>query len=265
MNRTQSQINSVLRIELVGHMITDQSWDGFSHQHDFEELVYVMKGAIVCHCGEKQVALTKGQMMIVLRKTLHQITADEPSSFLYVGFKSNLADLTHCMMQRLDCEQDPNLLVLKTELEEIAQRVFSGNGSFSDYVPQIMSAMIPAIGGMGKAKEEESAKIILSNQIKQYIKHHFQQPIRVDEIAAGLYHSPHYLGNVFSAVNGITIKEYVMQFKMQKAIALLQSDKRSVTEVAALLGYESPHYFSKCFKNYYGFSPSSLKRKDAVQ
>jgi AraC-like DNA-binding protein len=66
-------------------------------------------------------------------------------------------------------------------------------------------------------------------------------------------------------VNGMTIKEYVLQHKMEKAVTLLSKRKQSISEIARLLGYESPNYFSKCFKNYYGFSPTKLHIKEEPQ
>ncbi len=258
MNRTQSQINGMFCLELMGHMLSDNQWDGFVHQHDFDELIYVMKGPIICRCREQSVRLNKGELLLFSANVDHCITADEPSSFLYIGFKTNLADVTPYTMQPLS-DENPYIMLLKTQLDEIAQKVFWGEGSFSDFTPQIMSAILPFINDLCESKITQNSKSILSDQIKQYIKQHLHQSIRVDDIAAGLYHTPHYLGNVFSTVNGMTIKEYVMQLKMQKAFLLLQNKSLSIAKVAELLGFESAHYFSKCFKKYYGFLPSNLK------
>ncbi|MBR4868714.1 MAG: helix-turn-helix domain-containing protein [Clostridia bacterium] len=261
MNRTQSQMNQLFRLELMGHMITDQTWDGFVHRHDFDEWIYVMKGSITCHSGEQIVSFNKGDMLLLARNAEHRITAQEPAAFLYIGFTTNLLDVCQPNIVALD-DSNPYLVELKTRLESIAHKVFLGEGVFADYASQVMATMIPAIASLSKEKVTQSSKEILSNQIKHYIKHHLDQPIRVDDIAAGLYHTPHYLGNVFSSVNGVTIKEYVSGLKMQKAVALLQDEQASVGQVAHSLGFDSTHYFSKCFKNYYGFSPSKLRNKE---
>ena len=97
-------------------------------------------------------------------------------------------------------------------------------------------------------------------EIKEYIQNNLHKAIRVDEIAAGLYHSPHYIGNVFASINGVTIKEYALQCKMQKALNLLGIKGLSVAETARKLGYDSAHYFSKCFKKRMGFSPREYKK-----
>lgn len=262
MNRLQSDVDAYLRLELMGHMLTDQQWGGFEHDHSFDELIYVLKGPVTFRSHENTLTLQQGELLLIPRDLPHSITSAFPSSFLYIGFTTNLVDIKHHVLQPFSKQYTADFALLATHLEDIADRAFHEGTPFSDFSSQVLSFMIPALCSLKTESHEQDPKVILSNKIKQYIKHNYHKPIRVDEIAAGLYHTPHYLGNVFAAVNGMTIKEYALQYKMQKAIMLLQNGERSVTDVAALLGYDTAHYFSKCFKNYYGFSPSTLKNKD---
>ncbi len=54
--------------------------------------------------------------------------------------------------------------------------------------------------------------------------------------------------------------DLVRQVRMEKAHELLES-KLSVSSVAWEVGFEDPIYFSKVFKKYHGFSPSSVKNQ----
>ena len=44
-------------------------------------------------------------------------------------------------------------------------------------------------------------------------------------------------------------------YRMQTARVLLQDTSRSVTEIAATLGYDNPSKFSEAFKKEYGITP----------
>lgn len=46
---------------------------------------------------------------------------------------------------------------------------------------------------------------------------------------------------------------------MRKARFLLEEERRSVFEVAQIVGYKNPQHFSTAFKRFFGLSPGQLK------
>ena len=56
---------------------------------------------------------------------------------------------------------------------------------------------------------------------------------------------------------GITPNEYIRNIRLQKAAMLLSQQYFMVSEVAYMVGFSAPSYFSKCFQDYYGVSPSA--------
>jgi AraC-like DNA-binding protein len=65
----------------------------------------------------------------------------------------------------------------------------------------------------------------------------------------------------FKELLGQTPLEYVTEWRMQKAIQLLQQCDRKLVDVARSVGYESDAVFSKAFKRVVGASPGEyLKR-----
>ena len=56
--------------------------------------------------------------------------------------------------------------------------------------------------------------------------------------------------------------EYITHLRVERAKAYLVEDPNmSITEVSVAVGYASPSYFSKVFKQYEGISPSEYKTK----
>jgi AraC-like DNA-binding protein len=65
----------------------------------------------------------------------------------------------------------------------------------------------------------------------------------------------------FKELLGQTPLEYVTEWRMQKAMQLLQQRDKKLIEVARLVGYESDAAFSKAFKRVVGANPGEyLKR-----
>lgn len=259
MNRLQAELDANIRLELLGHMITDTFWDGFEHSHLFDEILYVLKGPIVLLYNGCSVELGRGEFAFMPKNTVHQVMSREPASFVYLGFQTNLVKVSEIIT--FPNHQTGEITRLSRCLEETCEKALEDGIPLESFSSVLLVDLIPALCSLKKASEEKDQKQLLSDKVKHYVKQNLHKPIRVNEIAAGLYHSPHYVGSVFATVNGVTIKEYVLQYKMQKALTLLSEKGQTVSGVAGKLGYDSSHYFSKCFKSYYGFSPSKLAVK----
>ncbi len=63
------------------------------------------------------------------------------------------------------------------------------------------------------------------------------------------------------ALTGEAPNELIRNFRLERALDLLQKAAGNVTEVAFMTGFSSPAYFSKCFNDRYGFSPTEVKNK----
>jgi TolB-like protein/AraC-like DNA-binding protein len=59
-----------------------------------------------------------------------------------------------------------------------------------------------------------------------------------------------------------SVNQFIRSVRMQKAMLLLQQDEFSVSEVAWKTGFGSPAYFSSSFHEYFGISPSEVKKRN---
>ena len=69
-----------------------------------------------------------------------------------------------------------------------------------------------------------------------------------------------YLSNLFSAVKGITIKQYIIIHKIEKAKELLLYEELNLSEISYKLDYSSVSHLSNQFKKITGLSPSYYKK-----
>ena len=54
----------------------------------------------------------------------------------------------------------------------------------------------------------------------------------------------------------LTPKEFGRTVRLKKSVQLLKTKEFNVSEVANMVGFNDPLYFSKCFKTQFGDSPS---------
>lgn len=79
-------------------------------------------------------------------------------------------------------------------------------------------------------------------------------------ISEKLGYNYNYLANIFSEVKGITIQQFIIIHKIERAKELLFYDELSLTEIAHRLHYSSVAHLSSQFKKVTGLSPSFYKQ-----
>lgn len=83
--------------------------------------------------------------------------------------------------------------------------------------------------------------------------------LSVDGIADKLnVHRSTLVRNIFAAC-GQTPQEYLVQYRMQRALSLLQNPKLSIKEIAQQTGFASANYFGKVFARTFGKTPSDMR------
>ncbi len=85
-------------------------------------------------------------------------------------------------------------------------------------------------------------------------------PWTVESLAAAAGMSRSAFAVRFKELLGQTPLEYVTEWRMQKAIQLLQREGKKLNEIAQSVGYESDAAFSKAFKRVVGMAPREYQR-----
>ncbi|HZX73812.1 MAG TPA: AraC family transcriptional regulator [Cyclobacteriaceae bacterium] len=80
-----------------------------------------------------------------------------------------------------------------------------------------------------------------------------------DYISEKLDYDYTYLSNLFSEVKGITIQQFIIINKIERAKELLLYDEHSLTEISYKLHYSSVAHLSNQFKKITGLTPSHYK------
>jgi two-component system response regulator YesN len=102
----------------------------------------------------------------------------------------------------------------------------------------------------------EALKIIFDN---------FQDKnLSLNYVSKRLFISPNYLSTLFKEEVGENFSDYLIDYRIKKAKALLKDVSIKIYEVADRVGYSDPHYFSKFFKANTGITPKEYRDKALV-
>ncbi|MBQ4110004.1 MAG: helix-turn-helix domain-containing protein [Clostridia bacterium] len=100
----------------------------------------------------------------------------------------------------------------------------------------------------------------LAQEVLLYIRNNYKTGITNDIIAAHFSYHPNYLNNLILQHTGTSMHRYLLNYRMNKAVELLQTTSFSITKIAEEVGISDIKHFSKLFKNTVGVPPSYYKK-----
>ena len=206
---------------------------------------YVISGRGVLSIDDKIYKIHKNQVFIIPPNTRYLYQADEtdPWEYSWINFDGSYAD---------------TLLNLKTPVVTIKhdyfqhiERCVEYTGQEADYLAGILFLIVTEI----------EKKPTLSNYVrmtKQYITNHYSQNITIEEIANTIGLDRKYLAKVFKESTNQTMSDFLLEVRMRQASGIISDGEKSVSAIAAKVGYDDPLFFSKQFKKYFGVSPTEF-------
>lgn len=94
----------------------------------------------------------------------------------------------------------------------------------------------------------------------QFIGSRYMDDITAEDIAAAAGYSPNYLCRKFREAAGVSVHEYLVFIRLQRAALELMTTDDSVTDIALRCGFSGGNYFKDAFKKKYGMTPSEYRK-----
>lgn len=99
----------------------------------------------------------------------------------------------------------------------------------------------------------------------EYIEKNYVGELSVEGLSKYLKIDRSYLSSLFSKHLGLSPREFIISFRMDKACDLLKNPQLSIGDVARSVGYEDPLQFSKTFRKTKGEPPLSYRKRGEHQ
>ena len=100
----------------------------------------------------------------------------------------------------------------------------------------------------------------LVSQARAFIETRYGQEIGIEDIASHVGVSSGHLSHVFKQDTGTTVLDYLTDWRLAQARKLLKQARISVKQVAGLVGYRDPNYFSRIFRQRSGMTVSDFRQ-----
>lgn len=110
-------------------------------------------------------------------------------------------------------------------------------------------------------KEPSVSPIHYVDQILVLIHQNYDRKITVHEIAAALALDRSYLHRIFKEKMGCSIKDYLLQVRMDNACKLLVNTDLSIGDIGRSVGYDDDLYFSRLFRKKMNIAPTTYRQQ----
>ena len=244
---------------------------GYSfHQHDFYQIDIVVNGALTIETPlDGKLEIARGEAGIIGARKIHKLWIKN------IPRNRRVEVIQFCL--------DPLAMELYTELSAIFgcqgvgfKKIAVGSKEVKETAAILKKeCRNPAFGSsalvhgalmeiLGRIFRQIARREVLpinkynSRAIRRalnFIAKHYRETVFLEELARNSCLSPGRFSEIFMEFSGISPVRYLNNFRMKKAEELLRYSEMSVTEIAAYLGFQSIHYFSRAFKKHQGCSP----------
>lgn len=188
--------------------------------------------------------------------------------------------LTFCSKIKEDMVTSHIPVILLTARSEESQRIEGYEHGADAYLTKPFSAhlLLARISNLLQARRQRKntdAKNVLSaefiqteapgermflERFKKAAKSHIgDASLRMDDLGSELSLSKVQMYRKVKALTGKSPAEVLREMRMQKAYSLLKQTDKTISEVAAEVGFAIPGYFSACFKKQFGINPTDLR------
>lgn len=223
--------------------------------HDYWELSYVFSGAGVLHAPVTH-ALTPDTAILIPPGVWHRESAPETMDTLWVGLEGSeilpLTNMTNTDILRVVCPEVKDLCVRLWATAERQPR---------DVGPELDGLTRAIIGGVVRRYRVVTAPVAsVVESVVDHVRDNIGTPVSISALAARCGFSEGHFHRAFKQLTGMSPRRYVEQLRLQRALQWLRETQMPVAQIARMVGYTDPLYFSRAFRKATGHAPLDMRR-----
>lgn len=284
-NFVKLKFDRVLQVEklvTVFYMEFSKDFHYDGERHDFWEMVYIDKGEMLCTAEDQQFTLKSGELTFHKPNEFHNLSGNRdvaPNvSILTFECKSRAMQHFAGKIFRLNAEEKRLISMLfeealscyrlEDENDPLLQnliRLEDAPFGASQMTKNLLEIFLIKLQRNKETVSKQSRFQGLAvpyevEEIIEYLNRNLYGRVTIAEVAAALGKSPSAVKKQFSIHMPGGIIDYYNELKIKEAKKLIREGKYNFTQIADLLGFDTPQYFSKCFKDRTHRTPGEYKR-----
>ena len=267
----ESDIKSLsFQLESITKSKYDSDWHSTLHTHPFTELFYVVDGKGEFNIQGQRFPVKPNDFVIINPQVEHTelSSPDEPLEYIVLGINglsfSNLTPVSEgghpFSFFNLRDEQKDILRYLNAMVQEATSQPMSYELVCHNLLEILLIKILRhqhfdlEVGKQSKATKDISF-------IKHYLETYYHESIQLEDLASMTHLSRFYISHSFKKEIGMSPMEYLIDIRIKESKILLRTTNYSISQVADIVGFTTPTYFSKQFRKSTGISPTDYREQ----
>lgn len=280
---------SVFRIEkiiTIFYMELSKDFYYEGESHDFWEMVYIDKGEMFCTADKSTFTLKSGELTFHKPNEFHNLSGNKNTApnVSIMTFECKSREMKHFegKIFRLDAEEKALFSMLFSEglscfqlvdpqnpllqrLEKLPDAPFGSE----QMVKNLLEIFLIKLWRHKETVTKKSRQnyrvngIDVPTEVKEildYIEEHLYDRLSVSVIANAVGKSESTVKGLFALYQPGGIMKYCNTLKIKEARKLIREGKYNFAQISNMLHFDTPQYFSKCFKKCTKMTPSEYQR-----
>jgi len=201
--------------------------------------------------------LNEGQLLFLPKSACYTVQRVDPweSQYCLINFQADIPDAAPVLVN-LPSGTDPAEVVRQMKALRILNTTADRYRLLS-----LFYSLAACISEAGTDPRQEDLRLQkLAPALEEMKQNMFDPDLRVGQLHSLCGMSDTCFRNLFVSCFGTTPKKYILSRRLTHAKTLLDNGEYdSIAQAARLSGFEDPLYFSKAFKNRYGYPPARNK------
>lgn len=241
------------------------------------ELIVMTEGELFLRYQNKNYTVKKGEYLLLppSQDGFREGFKESYCSFYWMHFSidhdrsvpleinvKNKNDAPHysnyCVLPQIAAIPRPErIVVMMKQLQDAVKNNYP-SASLDAYVTSIMMELYGEMS-IGTMVNDLASKKQIYLDIIDYIQTNISKNIKIAEIADAFGYNPKYLSHLFVEIRNIPLKQFILSQKIDAANFMLADNDKTVTQIAADLGFSDVHNFARTYKKVTGLTPSEYR------
>lgn len=140
----------------------------------------------------------------------------------------------------------------------------NGLGTLPDMMNVLKTTFRDWLEQSHKTAAREDGRSIIE-KVQRYIESNYHKDLSIEEVSEVADLSISHFCTLFKQISGYTFLEFVTHCRIENAKYILRSSNVKVYQVAPLVGYQDPRYFTQVFKKATGKTPTEYREEHVKQ
>ncbi len=229
------------------------------NRHDHLELILVEQGTLGCFVEGSFFTAVSDELVIINPLQTHRLirgVTDEPLVAWILTFNEALLPAGNKIWTYTfeGLIKDSMVIELFRSVIREKKQALAWNNLYIQNLIQLI--LLQLLRKHMKTSSEEDSTPPLLQAITSYIHENYSQPLTLETIGNKVGISRWYLSKFFKKETGISIVEYINQYRCSNALALLLKSEHPISKISEMCGFSSLEYFSRVYTKQYGHAPS---------